>query len=62
MRLFKSLIVLLSFSLSVGCGPEPLGPVEPVETSEVGKVVRPGCRSADCVSRLPARSRRSSSC
>jgi|GEM_PF-3421970 len=38
MRLFKSLLVLLSFSLLVGCGPEALDTLEPVEMPEVGEV------------------------
>jgi hypothetical protein len=37
MRLFKSLVVLLSLSLSVGCGPEAF---EPSEAPEVGEVTR----------------------
>jgi hypothetical protein len=39
MRLLKSLVVLLSMALFVGCGPEALDGMEPVETPDVGEVV-----------------------
>jgi hypothetical protein len=39
MRLLKSLVVLLSMALFVGCGPEALEGLEPVEPSDVAQVV-----------------------
>jgi hypothetical protein len=39
MRLLKSLVVLLSMALFVGCGPEALDGLEPVDTPDVSEVV-----------------------